>query len=1024
MGGPPRSRVKPRPTRRLEVAVKAMDLRFLSQPILLGHYQQDPIAGAEALVDRELLDGELSQRYNLGLYAGPRGTATVVLRSPSEQERRQGSLGGAVVAGLGAYDGALSPDTLTEAVRNAVLRYLLHMVDVLGKEERELPLAALLLGYNSSLNLSVAASVEALTRGVIDANARFREATRLGIRVASLQIIELYLDTAITAVYALRQMPGKLEALARRQGTTLVCRPELEQGEGLRHRLFDRPDQSYWPRLIVTDADRHDDDCPPAGFVAPGDGGSGDGVSRTPIAERLRYLYVGRRARAETLAHQRQPGLIEMLVRQQIHSALWQENLGRMLFQLMVPHEFKDAARQLERIVLVVDAYTANLPWELMSADDSAGEGERLPLAMRGPVVRQLSSSRFRRQVRQCIQRSALVVGNPSVEGFAAAFPDPRQMSTADPPSLPGAETEAIEVMRLLGGLGYQVVGAIGGDQRACDVLVKLLQQPYRLVHISAHGIFDQRHRDGLRRSGVVLSDGLLITAAEIAAMETVPELVFLNCCHLGKVDPGEGERTRRDANRLAASLARELIEIGVRCVVVAGWSVNDAGALVFGQRFYQGLLQDGLPFGEALFLARKAVWDRDPGDITWGAFQAYGDPGWLAESRGGGTTEGGDRRYVSPDELVDDLDALRATFAGQGERRTGRDHAKRARKIRRLLEKRCPAGWGDLPQVQAALAAAWAELGELDEARRAYLAAIRSEDNRGRVPIRAIEQLADIEARLGEDRLDPELIKSALDRLTSLDSLVAPEQGAEGTRGHGLNAERGALRASALKRKAGLHALKALDPKATDATRAREAESMIQALEAAAEAYGHGAGEPGSQGFRPYSTLNRLALQALRMPEEDPQRAAAIALAQRCRPAAGYGGVTDPGVATLEADALLVERLLDGGLAAAGEEGKRALEEVARAYREAPPNLRGGSRGLDSLLSQLCRLSRFGDALYRKAGDLRHRRLADALIALAEQLQPGTCKRDDRPAPGEESATPTPAPRRRRSARPRPQPQ
>jgi hypothetical protein len=29
----------------------------------------------------------------------------------------------------------------------------------------------------------------------------------------------------------------------------------------------------------------------------------------------------------------------------------------------------------------------------------------------------------------------------------------------------------------------------------------------------------------------------LLLTAAEIRAMETVPELVFLSCCHLGKID-------------------------------------------------------------------------------------------------------------------------------------------------------------------------------------------------------------------------------------------------------------------------------------------------------------------------------------------------------------------------------------------------------------------------------------------------------------------------------------------------------
>ena len=39
-------------------------------PIMVGHYEQDPIAGPEALIDRELLDGDLSERHALGLYAG------------------------------------------------------------------------------------------------------------------------------------------------------------------------------------------------------------------------------------------------------------------------------------------------------------------------------------------------------------------------------------------------------------------------------------------------------------------------------------------------------------------------------------------------------------------------------------------------------------------------------------------------------------------------------------------------------------------------------------------------------------------------------------------------------------------------------------------------------------------------------------------------------------------------------------------------------------------------------------------
>jgi CHAT domain-containing protein len=910
LGGSPRSRVAARPKRRLEVKVKAMDLRFLTQPVLLGHYEQDPIAGAEALIDRELLGGDLTQRYNLGLYAGPRGAASVVLRVPNEQERHRGSLTGAIVTGLGAYDGNLSVGDLTEAVRAGVLRYLLQVIDVLGKDERELPLAALLLGYNSSANLSVAASVEALLRGVMEANARFYETTRLDIRVTRLDIVELYQDTAITAVYALRRMPERLAELTRRYDVALVCRPELEQGEGLRRRLFDSGNPSYWPRLIVTDADRHDQgpaSCPPSNDAKAGDAGQAGALrasprQRTAIAERLRFLYVGQRARAESVVHQRQPGLVEKLVRQQIQMPVWREDFGRVLFQLMVPHDFKDAARQLESIVLVVDDYTANLPWELMFADDQRGAGEQLPLALRTPVVRQLAAMQFRRQVRQGLERKAFVVGNPSVEGFAAAFPDPRQPDALDPPPLPNAENEAYQVAAILQGLAYQVVAEIGSDRSASDVLTRLYQQPYRLLHIAAHGIFDQQHVDGCRRSGVVLSDGLLITAAEIRAMESVPELVFLSCCHLGKVDTGSGdegrkqpaERTLLDGNLLAASVARELINIGVRCVVVAGWAVDDKGAMIFGKAFYESLLLAGQPFGQAVFEGRRAVWQANREDITWGAYQAYGEPGWLAEPRLSGQAATA-VAYVSPDELLDELSSRRAALSRASERQTTRELEAQLSSITTLLDERCPAGWLRLPAVQSALASVWADLGDFASARAAYLNAIQSDDGDGQVPIRDIEQLANIEARMGEkaeseageerdasEEKDArekkngkalQLIDSALERLRSLDALVSHPAGAAAA--GRVNGERCALRGSAAKRKANVFAQRALAAGAatgrgSEKSRAASKAALVemeQALRDSAGFYGQGEGRPGDAAFRSYNALNRLAIEALLAP-------------------------------------------------------------------------------------------------------------------------------------------------------------
>jgi triacylglycerol esterase/lipase EstA (alpha/beta hydrolase family) len=1052
LGGSLRNRMPPRRKRRLEVRVQAKDLRFLSQPILVGHYEQDPIAGPERLIDDELLGGDLSERHRLGLYAGPLGTATVVLRVPNEVERRRGSLRGAVVTGLGRYDGALSRANLTEAVRAGALRYLLQVIDVLGKDDREVSLATLLLGYNSSANLTVDASVEALVRGVMEANARFYDTTRLNIRITRLDIIELYVDTAITAVYALRDLASRLAAPAEQQHTELVCRTELERGEGMRPRLFDNRSANYWPRLIVTDAEPDAARALPAPGEAPA----------TALADTLRFLYVGQRARAESVLQQRQPGLIERLVHQQIHDAAWNEDFGRMLFQLMVPHDFKDTARQLDQLVLVVDRTTANLPWELMLADDpSHSDGDKRPLALRTAVVRQLSSTRFRRQVRQNIERTALVIGNPSVKGFAAAFSTPQAPITAEPPDLRGAQAEAVSVARLLSAMDYDVTPVIGGDA-AVTVLAALYHRPWRILHISAHGVFGLRHSDGRDRSGVLLSDGLLITAAEVEAMEVVPELVFLNCCHLGTVDAW------REGNKLAASVSRELIDIGVRCVVVAGWAVNDEGAQRFGETFYQELLLRRRPFGDAVFAARKAVWDFNPQDITWGAFQAYGDPAWRAEPRSAGDAGQDDGPFASPEELLDALARTRAEVSHRRDRMSDRDSRGQTEALEALQKNRCPPGWLNLPVVQSALGATWYDLNQFDRARAALLQAVQAEDKAGTVPIHDIEKLANAEARLGErrgadelraapgvagvrderakgspprERVAPgapadesaaSLVEQAIKRLHTLDTLAAK------TDALAFNPERSALLGSACKRKANLCALSLLaaarsrgDKAPTPAERARGAElaqAMSDALRESAEAYRRDEGSPGSSHFSSYLALNRLALEALSTwpevgatssPIESARQAGAVELARQCRHYAelAYASSADLWDAVMQPEALMVEKLNDRSLGQSGDAGQVAFDALAAAYGQALANVTVKPAQLDSVVSQMELLSRFCDALAVARSNADLYRAASRLLALLQRVHPSRRPRDDRPMePAEPAAAPRKARRRRKN--------
>jgi hypothetical protein len=107
--------------------------------------------------------------------------------------------------------------------------------------------------------------------------------------------------------------------------------------------------------------------------------------------------------------------------------------------------------------------------------------------------------------------------------------------------------------------------------------------------------------------------------------MSTVPELVFVNCCHIGKIS-GVAEDLYQQRYKLAANIGTQLIENGVRCVIAAGWAVDDNAALEFAQVFYDRMFA-GYTFGDSVKDARKVVFEKYGNTNTWGAYQCYGDP-------------------------------------------------------------------------------------------------------------------------------------------------------------------------------------------------------------------------------------------------------------------------------------------------------------------------------------------------------------------------------------------------------------
>ncbi|MCC7549045.1 MAG: CHAT domain-containing protein [Burkholderiales bacterium] len=906
MGGRSNRRQHRRQQWRLKVSVVHGDLQHARHPVMAGHYEGDTISGAEGYLDRRL-GGVLSQRYDLGLYPGALGTSLVVLREPNVIQKALDVPRGAIIVGLGSM-GDLAPATLANTVRQGVLAYITQLDDD-GASARAIGLSVLLIGANSTTNITVHSSMNALLRGIGQANQELARAMRAPVSagerrmVAEVEIVELYADSAILAQRALR---GAATEVADELGVHIDCEPLLREGRGGQVRVLPGGGSDQWRRWIVTArppaiaagmpslpaalAQRMRESLrEPAGVERETWNAVIDLAFGTPaLATRppleLDYVALSDRARAEKRAQQGQPELIDTLVQLSIRDTQFKAETARTLFELLIPNELKDAFAQQGRLVMVVDQTTANYPWELMAF------GSR-PVCVDVGLVRQLQTAQFRPQIRASTTNAAYVVGDPET-GVGV-------------PALPAAREEAALVAALLSPR-FRVTHD-PDRPTAMAVLDGLFAQPYRIVHLAGHGIYDP----GNGRSGMLLDGGLYLTAAEIRQMRQVPDLVFLNCCHLAQMGPEPAAGVA--FNRLAASISRELIEMGVRAVVAAGWAVRDDAANFFAQSFYQQMLS-GMAFGTALLQARLDTWRRFPDCNTSGAYQAYGDPDFrLALAASDAGTSAGDERpnLVAAQELVERL----------GTRQS-------AKALEQLIATAPPA-WMQRADVLLAAARASSDAGLFEQAVALYRNALASEASASAVTLEAVEKLGNLEARLGEQTGQGALVDQGIARLERVLAL-------------GETAERLALLGSAFKRKAAI---------ASDA-------ELRDVLARSAGYYGRAAQRLAASGeLDPYPVLNWLAIEALlgRPPEDFETWLARIQVAARQR----FERTRAAWDAIAIADNQLLGHVLRGTLADPG-----VPEQIVALYVTAAEEAQLSARERDSLMSQMVFMERFARRL------------------------------------------------------------
>jgi tetratricopeptide (TPR) repeat protein len=715
-----RARTK-RPEDPTSMKVVHGNLAFARYPVAVGHYAGDTIISAEAALDR-MLDGELSRRASLGLYPGSLETCAIV-RHPRRATNPTIRPQGAIVIGLGT-PGLLSAAEITRTFLRAMLQYALEwttaprMSDPAQEQnpvhDGKLQVSALLIGTGAG-GVSVSDSVYAMAKAVARANETLAEAKQPQ-RITHVEFIELWEDRAILAVKAFKDCEADPSLRGR---FVFDPDPDVEEG-GLRRVTFEEPG-GWWHRVQILGGD------------------DGDPMRRT-----LRFAASTRRARSEVSLLPTQRTLVDRFVAEAIRSTHDNHAVSRTLFELLLPNQLKVQAPDQDDIILLVDEAAAQYPWELLA---DPGGPERRPFAIEHGVLRQLETTDFTDSVRPVMEKDALVIGDP-ISSFV---------------ELKGAQVEADAVSHSLQNGRFRV--DLRKRAPADQVMQALYARPYQILHLAGHGVYryvpphadqcqecgqdlaDGRRAKQLRTwepiTGMVIGDDAFLTPAEVKQLARVPDLVFINCCHLGRIEPSNNKlNSRDDYNKIAANVATEFIRMGVRAVVAAGWAVDDGAALMFSTTFYNRLL-GGAAFGDAVKTARQATYDAYPQSNTWGAYQCYGDPDFhLTPAKG---TDDGSRRevtFASPEEAIAALDNLAAHLCTKAGEDQQSERAQLAATMKVIKEKR----WLGNGRICLALARAYRDTGLFSHALRSYRRALAMDPSA--VRLADIEQIANLLGR------------------------------------------------------------------------------------------------------------------------------------------------------------------------------------------------------------------------------------------------------------------------------------
>ena len=595
------------------------DLEFAAFPVMAGHFRDQAIVSAEKDIDR-CLDFSLSDHYFLGKYPEDPQDNIIIYNGDNYFK-------GCILLGIGEAAN-FNDFKLRKAVENGIVSYALHMRDSQKETDKKLKGAISSLCIGSGFGgLDMDASITAILFGINNANKRiyefnkqiiarsrdeFVEDDQFLVPITELELIELFEHKVRDAFYGLKRIKQLNYIL------DIVIPAQITKNHGGLKELNTNKTQSYWYDLITK---MH---------------GDIDGVNG-----KMSFLSSQGGARVEETIDFYSLELVTKLLASYSKKSNFDKELSNSLFQLLLPRNLRPMLRGQHNIVWKMDKAIAHIPWEMIHDQDSDND----PTFVSSGLVRQLVTSRIFPSEKITRDLHALIIGDPIYTKYS---------------QLPGAKEEAELLVSKFEKLSdWQVTPLI--NKGYVENSLALLNSKYKVLHICGHGVYDPV----TGKTGLVMEDTLLDTVF-FNNLENIPEMAFINCCYSGTTD-AEYEELYENRYKISASIGTQLIEMGVKAVVVTGWAVNDQAALAFADKFYEQMLNGGT-FGMSTKRARKHVYDQYD-NKTWAAYQCYGNPWYKLLKKNSRNT--GEIAFNTIEEVSVALNNLRQKVTKKGEGET-----------------------------------------------------------------------------------------------------------------------------------------------------------------------------------------------------------------------------------------------------------------------------------------------------------------------------------------------------------------